>query len=365
MEGGADQDNVLLGLVGSPGPLIEELAEAMYDVQAMSDPRSRQQVLRLVTRQNRAFTPDRSSSDNQEIKNFIIACSADDESFDLLLDAIRTYSPRDDPDFSTLEMVVKTRLPRAALTKGELSELLALEPDTIAQAQQLAAGMQRARPPDFGRGGRDNPGSVREAALSLLDAGSPQEGLCRLLRFVDWLAQMALLTCHPPDPSLAGRLRDWINRVGGAHNLSPAAWLTSAGPVLGGDPVLLIELEPVADRFAVYLWLWVPGYGPRTLDWDEDPFRLDELRVRLDELLDLASDELGEIQGKPQVEFLLDLEILNQDVDWWLFGAARGELGRWAPNTRWPFADAGPGAKSGVIGKPAGKRSCRPRPSRR
>ncbi len=74
----------------------------------------------------------------------------------------------------------------------------------------------------------------------------------------------------------------------------------------------------------MYLWLWVPGHGARTLDWDEDPRRLDELRVRLDELLDLASYGLDQIQGRLQVEFLLDLEFLNQDVDWWLFGATSG-----------------------------------------
>ncbi len=186
MEDGADQDKVLLGLVWPEGPVVEALAEAMHDVQVMRDPQRRQEVLSFVTRRNRAFNPYRNASDNQEIKNFIIASGADDESFDLLLDAIRTYSPRDDPDFSRLEKVVNGLLPRAALTKGELSELLALEPDKIAWADLLAAGMQRALTADFiGRQGREvNPGSVREVALFLLNATPHRRGCvgcCALL----------------------------------------------------------------------------------------------------------------------------------------------------------------------------------------
>lgn len=326
MADGADQDRVLLGLVWREGDTVERLADAMCGIQAMRSPNGRQQVLDLV-RAESVFNPRRSDRDLMEISNFIEACRDDDESFDRLLKAISTYAGESDPGYCTLQKLVKTLLPRAELTKGELRELLALEPDEIAYDRgQLAVGIRVAWPQSVGRQGRDNPCNVREAVLLLLDSSSPKEGLGRLLRFVDWLAKLASVVCDPSASSKAERLRNWAKRVGAAHGLIDTAWRTPVGPAQsGGEPALLIELEPtMGDRFAVYLWLWVPGSGPCTLEWEEDSCRLDELRGRLDDLLELASQGLAQTEGRFRVEFLLDFRMLHQDVDWWLFGANDG-----------------------------------------
>lgn len=326
---GTDQDRVLLGLVRREGDTIKRLADAMYGIQQMRSPTGRQQVLDLV-RAESAFNPRHSDRDLTEINNFIEACRDDDESFDLLLKAISTYAGESDPGYCTLQKLVKTLLPRAELTKSELHELLSLQPDEILKADQLAIGIRMAWPQLIGREGRDKPCNVREAALLLLDSPPPREGLRRLLRFVNWLARLA---CDLSASSKAERLLNWAERVGAAHGLTAADWRISVGSALGGEPALLIKLEPtVGDRFAVYLWLWVPGSGPgsgpRTLEWDENPCRLDELRGRLDDLLELASQGLGQTEDEDRlwVEFLLDLEVLNQDVDCWLLDA--GE--KWA-----------------------------------
>jgi|SRR6266568_1237666 len=122
MQDGADQQGVLLRLVSLPPDDVRKLAEAMSDMPVMSSPNGRQQVFDLVKQRNRAFRPRRSDRDIQEITNFIDACRRDDESFDLLLDVIETYTPRDDPKLHELKDLVDTLLPRALLTKGELRE---------------------------------------------------------------------------------------------------------------------------------------------------------------------------------------------------------------------------------------------------
>jgi hypothetical protein len=326
---GTAEDRVLLGLLWPTRDKVIRIADAMSGVAAMNSPDQRQQVLEFVKGRDRAFNPARSNIDMNEITNFIIACGADEDSFDLLLEAIGIYTPEDDPALLELVNLVTTLMPRAALTKAELRELLALEPDGIARPELLNTGIRRARPEPVSREGRDvKPENVREAALFLLDSRSPEKGLGRLLCFVHWLADLALVVC---DPSMADQLRDWVERVAGAHGLTEAAWRTTARPGPAGEPALLIELEPtLGDRFTVYLWLWVPGSGARTLDWDKasgggkDSWRLDELRDRLDDLLELASRSLVRTEGRLRVEFLLDVESLIKDVDWWPFGADEG-----------------------------------------
>ena len=320
-----DRDRVLLGLVWPASDTVKRLATAMYQTQAMRTREGRQLVLDFVQKHQMAFDPPRSNTGLDDVIGFINACGNDDESFDLLLEAIWVRTDDNDPDLFRLEKLVNGLLPRAALTKDELRDLLALKPHEIAKGH-LGSGIRRARPGRIAREGRDiEPENVREAALFLLDGPPAEEGLCRLLRFVDWLAEMAPLTCGSPGASKATQLRDWINRVADRHGLTVTAWRTPAGPAQGGNPALLIELDPaMGDRFAVYLWLWEPGSGARPLEWDQDSCRLDELRERLDELLEQASRELGQAAGRLRVEFLLDLEILNKDVDRWPFGADQG-----------------------------------------
>jgi hypothetical protein len=321
-----NQNGVVLGLVWPAADSVRRIADAMADVAAMRVPDLRQQVLTWVKQRNRAFDPPRSNRDLEEITNFILACRDDDESFDLLLEAIELYTASDDPKLLELQELVDTLLPRAALNKGELHELLALEPGQVAKPKQLAAGIRRVRPEPASRESRDiQPRDVREAALFLLDAPSAEKGLVRLLRFVDWLAQLASLMGDSPDSSLPGELQDWAERVGGAHCLPRTAWQTAARPVPSGEPALLIELEPaVSDLFTVYLWLWVPGAGACKLDWDEDPISLEELRDRIDELLELAHSRLAGTTGALRVEFLLDLETFHRDMDLWVFGTDEG-----------------------------------------
>lgn len=326
MAGRGDQDGVVLGLVWPAAESVRRIVDAMADVAAMRAPDLRQQVLTWVKQRNRAFDPRRSNRDLEEITNFIVACRDDDESFDLLLEAIELYSASDDPKLLELQELVDTLLPRAALTKRELHELLALEPGRVAKPKQLATGIRRARPEPAGRESRDiRPGDVREAALFLLDAPSAEKGLVRLLRFVDWLAQVALIMGDSPESSLPGQLRAWADRVGRAHGLPATAWRRLAAPEPSGEPALLIELEPaVSDLFTVYLWLWVPGSGARKLDWDEDPCSLDELRDRVDELLELAHSRLAGTTGTLRVEFLLDPKTFHRDMDLWSCGADEG-----------------------------------------
>jgi len=326
MAGRGDQDGVVLGLVWPAAESVRRIADAMADVAAMRAPDLRQQVLTWVKQRNRAFDPRRSNRDLEEITNFIVACRDDDESFDLLLEAIELYSASDDPKLLELQQLAATLLPRAALTKGELRGLLALEPGQVAKPKQLATGIRRVRPEPASRESRDiRPGDVREAALFLLDAPSAEKGLVRLLRFVDWLAQVASVMGDSPDSSLSAQLRTWADRVGRAHGLPTTAWRTPAGPEPSGEPALLIELEPaVSDLFTVYLWLWVPGSGAHNLNWDEDPCSLEELRDRIDELLELAHSELAGTVGTLRVEFLLDPKTFNREMDLWLFGADEG-----------------------------------------
>ena len=215
----AGQRGVLLRLVSLASDNVKKLATAMSRLQVMRSPNSRQQVLDWVTERNPDFHPSRSNRDLEEITSFIRACKTDDESFDLLLEAIEMYSPGDDPDLSELKKLVNELLPRAALTKEEFKGFLALKPDTIVGRDKLAVGIRKALPAEASREGRDlNPANAREAMLLILDAPSPTEGLRRLLRFVNWLADSAAVLCD--DPSIAGQLRELGGRVGRAHGVS-------------------------------------------------------------------------------------------------------------------------------------------------
>ena len=219
----AGQGGVRLRLVSLTGGEIRSLADAMFAVSAVRSPHSRQQVLEFVKERNPDFNPRRSDVDTKEIINFIIACQADDESFDLLLEAIETRTSRDDPDLYRLQKLVGELLPRALVTAGELRELLALKPSTVAGPGPLAVGMQKAIYGHTGNGDCGlRPANVRKAMLLLLDAPSPEEGLRRLLRFADWLADFASVAGD--DPSIAGRLRVLAVQVGRAHGMFPEQW---------------------------------------------------------------------------------------------------------------------------------------------
>jgi vWA-MoxR associated protein C-terminal domain/Effector-associated domain 2 len=324
MSAGWDQDGVLLGLVKPHSDTVDRLANAMVKLDVMNEPRDRRQVIRWVMDRNPAFRPSNDPTDWKEIVNLIEACGADDESFDLLLEAIELYTDAGDQRLSDLQGQVASLLRRAALTKSELSELLALEPDTVVRAEQLARGIRRVWPGVVGLEER-RPGDVREAALFLLDYPDTAQGLRRLLGFVNWLAEAAGVYEAEGSP-LVGQLLDWAARIGDTHNLTAAPWRTLTRAVSHQEPALLIELEPtMADRFTVHLWLWIPGLGTRTLEWADEPCRLDELRGRVDDLLELASRELIEVEGALRVEFVLNLENVHHDVDWWLSGVEQGQ----------------------------------------
>jgi hypothetical protein len=176
-----------------------------------------------VKERNPAFDPRRSDVDTDEIINFITACRADDESFDLLIEAIETRTSRDYPNLYRLQVLVEELLPRALVTAGELRELLALAPSTGVRPVQLAVGMRKAIYGHAGNGVRGlKPVNVREAMLLLLDDPSPEEGLRRLLRFADWLADFASVAGD--DPSIGGRLHMLAVQVGRAHGMSPEQW---------------------------------------------------------------------------------------------------------------------------------------------
>lgn len=219
----AGQRGVLLRLVSLTGDETRSLADAMFGMRVMRSPQGRQQILEFVKERNHAFNPHRSAVDIEEINNFIVACRADDESFDLLLEAIETRTPRDDPDLYRLQKLVATLLPRALVTSRELRELLALKPGTVVGPDQLAVGTGKAiRGQTANEGHGCEPTNVREAMLFLLDAPSPEEGLRRLLRFADWLAELASVAGH--EPSIAERLRGLAVRVGRAHGIPLAEW---------------------------------------------------------------------------------------------------------------------------------------------
>ena len=225
---------VLLGLVKPRSDTVDRLANAMVKLDVMNEPTSRQQVIRWVMNRNPAFNPSRDPTDWKEIINLIEACGADDESFDLLLEAIELYTDAGDPRLSDLQDQVTSLLRRAALTKRELSELLALESNRVVAVGQLAAGIRRVWPGAVGLNER-RPGNVREAALFLLDFPQAAEGLRRLLGFVNWLAEAASLN-EAEDSPLADQLRDWARRVGDALDLTAAPWRMSARAAARKEP---------------------------------------------------------------------------------------------------------------------------------
>jgi hypothetical protein len=219
----AGERGVLLRLVSLTGDEIRSLGEAMYAVSAMRSPNGRQQVLEFVKARNHAFNPQRSNVDTEEINNFIVACRADDESFDLLLESIEARVPPDDLDLYRLQKLVGTLLPRALVTGEELRKLLALKPGTVVGPDQLAVGIGKAIRGQTGNECRHRePPNIREAMLLLLDAPSPEEGLRRLLRFADWLAELASVAGN--DPSIAEQLRELAVRVGRAHGMPQVEW---------------------------------------------------------------------------------------------------------------------------------------------
>lgn len=323
--GSRSRDGVLLGLVKPHSDTVSRLVHAMTRLQVMNDPTTRQQVIAWVMERNPGFDPCRDPTAQGDIANLIKASGADDESFDLLLEGIELHTGEGDLKLSALQGQVESLLARAALTKRELRALLALQPDTVVRADQLAGGIRRVWPGLVGLEER-RPGNVREAALFLLDYPDAAQGLRRLLGFVNWLAEAARVY-EAEDSPLVGQLRDWAARVGDAHNLTAAPWRMLTRAASHQEPALLIELEPtMADRFTVHLWLWVPGLGTRTLEWGDEPCRLDELRGRVDDLLELASRELIETEGALRVEFVLNLENVHHDFDWWLSGVEEGQV---------------------------------------
>jgi hypothetical protein len=230
MGGEVGQRGVLLRLVSLTGDEIRSLADAMVAVPVMRSPNSRQQVLEFVKERNRTFDPRRSDRDTVDVVNLITACQADDESFDLLLEAIETRTSRDDPKLYKLKQLIETLLPRALLTAEELRELLVLNPDTVAGPDKLAVGMRRAVRGQTSPGSSDfKPSNIREAMLLLLDGPSPEEGLLRLLRFVDWLAQLTSIL--EEDSSTVGQMRELADRVGRAHGMPVTVWQSPAEPM--------------------------------------------------------------------------------------------------------------------------------------
>ena len=213
-------------LVSLAGGEIKSLANAMFSVPTMRSPNSRQQVLEFVKERNTGFNPHRSDVDTTEISNFIRACQADEESFDLLLEAIEARTSPDDPDLLRLRTLAAELLPRALVTAHELRQMLALKPSTVSGPDVLAFGMQIAMYGHTGDGYRGRkPANARKAMHLLLDNPSPEVGLRRLLRFADWLAEFASVAEH--DPSIARRLRELAVHVGRAHGMLPEQWQVS------------------------------------------------------------------------------------------------------------------------------------------
>ena len=72
-------------------------------------------------RDNPDFQLEHSAVDRIEVLNFIEACRNDEESFDLLLDAIKFLAGEGDTSLETLHEVVLATLPRSGLLKSELT----------------------------------------------------------------------------------------------------------------------------------------------------------------------------------------------------------------------------------------------------
>jgi hypothetical protein len=268
-----DHDRVPLRLAWLSTDSVKELADSMSEIQVMRDQHSRQQVVERVKAGNRAFDPPRSRRDFEDINNLITACQADDESFDLLLEAIEIYTPPDDPGLPRLKNLVTRLLPRAAITKGELQKLLALKPDEIVNAGQLESGIRKSLPELTGdRGSAFKPDNVRQAALFLLDAPSAEDGLVRLLRFIDWLAALSSLLA---DQSRGDDLHDWTRQVSATHGVAVTAWQQLAEPArpnVPDDKGALGVVDPPAEG--------VITLHPETEQLPTDTARQDESRAR-------------------------------------------------------------------------------------
>jgi hypothetical protein len=305
---------VLAGLRFLPADSLSELAGAMLAVPALESPGGRQAVLNQVRQWSPAFSPRRSDVDAEEVRCFITACQLDDISFDLLLDAVAIQESADDPDLSRLHDLVETTLPRAALTKSDLRDLLALYPDSVIQGTLLERGMCIAGPEWADAGRYALAQDVRDAVLLLLNASAAADGLRRVVRFASWMADVA----HAADSALENGLRGWVARIATAHGLPAADCRPPGAKAQAEEPTLLVELTPATPGlFAVHPWLKVPGADFRRLAWEAEPCPLDELRHQADALLDLANAELIGVTDELQVEFLLGLDNIDHDVDWW------------------------------------------------
>jgi hypothetical protein len=310
-------DCVLAGLRFLKSESLEELADAMLEVSQMASRAGRDQVFDRVRHRSRGFSPVRNDRDAVDVRNFIIACGEDDTSFDELLDAIATWTGGDDPGLIALLGLVPMLLPRAPLTKTELRDLLALHPDRALTGDELARGLRCAWPDWDGSDDYPLPGDVREAVLLLLNVSSADEGMRRVLRFVNWIADLAALKLIDPQ-GLDRDLRGWVTRVAGAHGLDLASCQTPAASAEDRGPALLIELASAKPgSFSVLLSLWIPGSGFRTLDWDAELCTLEGLRDRVDELIELASGEAIGVEGDLGIESLLGADAIHHDVDWW------------------------------------------------
>jgi hypothetical protein len=275
---------------------------------------------------NSGFDPAYSSNDREAVASLVTACRDDHRSFDQLLDAIAIVA-QGTPELSRLLAEVNSLLPRAALTKAELSALLALDPDRAVTPADLTRGI-RSICPDWADTGRYQAlRGLSHAVLTLLDASSVQDGLRNVLRFVSWLVQLVRLLEVDDPLGLDRDLQDWVRRVAEAHGLSSADSQAPAAP--SGAPVVLVELRPtVPDHFGVSLSVWLSGSEIRRLDWDTEACRLADLSARVDELIELANEEAIGVAGELDFEFALSPDIIDHHVDWWMCGNGEYDLPR-------------------------------------
>jgi hypothetical protein len=310
---------VLTGLSFLSAEGKRDLVDAMLNIQVMRWPQERQQILDEITQNNPDFQPERSAVDHIEVLNFIEACRNDEESFDLLLDAIEMRAGEGDMSLEMLHEVVLAMLPRSGLLKSELRDLLALEPDSVITGAGLTPGL-RLTWPEWSAShvsGGARPKDVREAVLLLLNASDAGAGLRRVLRFAGWLAEFAAVM---GDAGLRKSLAAWTRSIATRNDIDPASCRPPARAAADDTPVLLVELLPATpEQFTVRLWLATGDSEYRPLDWDTELCRLDDLRARLDEVIGFASRELGDAgaESAPAVEFRLNVDNIDQAVDWW------------------------------------------------
>jgi hypothetical protein len=215
----AGYNGVLLRLFRQPEHVIGKLADALVDIQVMSNPNSRHEVTKNVANVSRKFDPISTGRSREDIVNILSACAGDDDSFDRLIAEIEKYSATDDPDLERFKRLAQALLPRSALTKAEFKELSGLGCGECVSPDSLAGWIGR-HISEYGAAaghGEFQPGNVREAALFLLDHPDQQVGLRGLLALVGWLSRVARYEAE--NEEMAGALDNWAIRVRAAHGL--------------------------------------------------------------------------------------------------------------------------------------------------